>query len=404
MDGFAVVDTETTGIDPTHRHRIAEVAVVHLDAAGAVTGEWSTLLNPERDLGPQAIHRITAAEARRAPRFADIAGDLVEQVRGRVVVAHNWPFDAMHLRAEFARIGVESPFDDLAGFCTMRAASIVMPNSRRSLVACCTTAGLPAMRWHTARDDAMAAGALFGHMLAQAPEVVRPTDEQLQAAAWGWPALARDLAPTAQRLPADHVEPHFLARLVPWLPRDEEPLVDAYFAVLDDALLDRRISASDADALVGVATRLGLRREEVLAIHHTYLRALAQAAVSVGERELADIGLVATLLGLDGAAVADVLTPGDRVRVDPAPTVGGLVLRPGDKVVFTGMMTADRDDLTARAVAAGLRVMTAVSRQTRLVAAADPDTMSVKAKDARVLGVPVVTEDAFVRALAALAG
>ncbi|MBM7775586.1 DNA polymerase-3 subunit epsilon [Actinokineospora baliensis] len=402
MDGFAVVDTETTGIDPTHRHRIAEVAVVHLDAGGAVTGEWSTLLNPERDLGPQAIHRITAAEARRAPRFADVAGDLVQRLRGRVVVAHNWPFDAMHLRAEFTRIGVDSPFDDLAGLCTMRAASVVMPNSRRSLVACCTTAGLPAMRWHTARDDAMAASALFGHMLAQAPEVLQPTDEHLRAAAWDWPVLARDQVPTAQRLPADHVEPHFLARVVPWLPRDEEPLVDAYFAVLDDALLDRRISVTDADALVGVALRLGLRREEVVAIHHTYLRALAQAAAGVGERELADIGLVAELLGLDSATVADVLTPSAPVRVAPSPTVGGLVLHPGDKVVLTGMMTADRDALTARAVAAGLRVMTTVSRRTRVVAAADPDTMSVKAKDARVLGVPVVTEESFVRALAAM--
>lgn len=398
VDGFAVVDTETTGIDATHRHRIAEVAVVHLDPGGAVTGEWSTLLNPERDLGPQAIHRITAAEARLAPRFADIAGDLVDRLRGRVVVAHNWPFDAMHLRAEFTRIGLDTPFDEVAGLCTMRAASVVMPQSRRSLIACCATAGLPAMRWHTARDDAMAAGALLGHMLATAPGVVQPTAEHLRAAAWAWPELPRGVVAPAQRRPADHIEPHFLARLVERLPRDEEPVVDAYFAVLDDALLDRRISASDADALVGVATRLGLRRDDVLAIHHTYLRALAQVAAAAGERDRSDIDLVARLLGLDPVAAA-----GDPVHLDPAPTVGGLVLRPGDKVVLTGMMTADRDELTARAAAAGLRVMTAVSRQTRVVAAADPDTMSVKAREARALGVPVVDEAAFVRALDVLA-
>ncbi|GAA3048013.1 exonuclease domain-containing protein [Actinokineospora globicatena] len=398
MDGFAVVDTETTGIDAAHRHRIAEVAVVHLDRGGAVTGEWSTLLNPERDLGPQAIHQITAAEARQAPRFADIAGDLVDRLRGRVVVAHNWPFDAMHLRAEFTRIGLDTPFDDLAGLCTMRAASVVMPHSRRSLLACCTTAGLPAMRWHTARDDAMAAGALLGHMLASAPDTVQPTAEQLRAAAWAWPDLPRDRVAPAHRRPADHVEPHFLARLVEHLPRDEEPTVDAYFAVLDDALLDRRVSASDADTLIDVATRLGLRRTDVLAIHHTYLRALVDAAGEMGERERADIALVARLLGITPDAI------GAPVPLDRAPTIGGLVLHPGDKIVLTGMMTSDRDDLTARAAAAGLRVMTTVSRLTRVVAAADPDTMSRKADSARVLGVPVVDEAAFVRALAALEG
>ncbi|WP_026423917.1 exonuclease domain-containing protein [Actinokineospora inagensis] len=397
--GYAVVDTETTGIDVEHRHRVAEIAIIHLDPDGTVTDEWSTLVNPERDLGPQAIHRITAAEARRAPRFAEVAGDVAHRLRGRVVVAHNWPFDAMHLRAEFARLGVDTPLRDDAGLCTMRAASTAMPHSRRSLIACCATAGLPAMRWHTARDDAMAAGALLGHLLATAPDVVRPTPAHLDAATWAWPDLPRDLVSPARRHPVDLAEPHFLARLVTDLPHDDEPAVDAYFAVLDDALLDRRISATDADALLAVARRLGLA--QVVAIHHTYLRALVSAAADagMGPAERADVDLVARLLGLGVGDVTQAMPRADLPRV---PTIGGLVLRPGDKIVLTGTMTTDRDEVTARATAAGLRVMTAVSRQTRVVAAADPDTMSVKATTAHALNIPVVDEQAFLRALAAL--
>ncbi|MDQ2880932.1 MAG: exonuclease domain-containing protein [Actinomycetota bacterium] len=75
--GFAVVDTETTGLFPGYRHRIVEVAMIHLDLDGTVTDEWSTLLNPNRDLGPQAIHGIRAADIRRAPRFEQIVGDAV---------------------------------------------------------------------------------------------------------------------------------------------------------------------------------------------------------------------------------------------------------------------------------------------------------------------------------------
>ena len=64
-EGFAVVDTETTGIHTGYRHRIAEIAIVHVDRDGQITDSWDTLVNPERDLGPQAIHGIRAADARR---------------------------------------------------------------------------------------------------------------------------------------------------------------------------------------------------------------------------------------------------------------------------------------------------------------------------------------------------
>src|SRR4051812_45229645 len=81
--GYAVVDTETTGLLTGYRHRIAEIAVIHLDPDGTPTGEWSTLVNPQRDLGPQAIHGIRAAEVRRAPTFDQIAADLVDLLQGR---------------------------------------------------------------------------------------------------------------------------------------------------------------------------------------------------------------------------------------------------------------------------------------------------------------------------------
>ncbi|WP_297006582.1 exonuclease domain-containing protein, partial [uncultured Corynebacterium sp.] len=53
---FAVVDVETTGF--TNRDRVLEVAVVHADADGTVTGTWSTLVNPERDIPNSRIHGI----------------------------------------------------------------------------------------------------------------------------------------------------------------------------------------------------------------------------------------------------------------------------------------------------------------------------------------------------------
>ncbi|GAB2968649.1 hypothetical protein LWP59_27235 [Amycolatopsis acidiphila] len=399
--GFAVIDTETTGILPGYRHRIAEIAVVQLDSRGDVTGEWSTLVNPGRDLGPQAIHGIRAVDVRRAPRFEQIAGDFVESVRGRVVVAHNWQFDAMHLDAEFDRMGLANPFHSRAGLCTMRAAGFAVPGSGRSLIECCSAIGLTDLQWHTARDDAMAAALLLRDMLARYPTSVRVTKEHLDTASWEWPNLPRELVSTVHRTPVGHVEPHFLARLVGRLPHDDEPEVDAYFAMLDDALLDRQISASEADALLEVAHELGMDKAQALATHHTYLRDLARAAWADGvatREERRDLETVAIALGLDPGEVESVLAE-ERTSDAPTTSSAGLVLRPGDRIVLTGDMKLARAEIVGRATAAGLRVTGTPSSKTRVVAAADPDSLSGKAKKARQLGVPIVGEDFFLRAL-----
>jgi DNA polymerase III subunit epsilon len=218
------------------------------------------------------------------------------------------------------------------------------------------------------------------------------------------------VAGLVHRAPVGHVEPHFLARLVERLPHDEQPEVDAYFAMLDDALLDRQISATEADVLLELAHELGLHKAQALTVHHTYLRTLGRAAWVDGvitREERRDLDTVATLLGLDPAIVGPILEeerqqPGDTPGGPSAATPGGLTLRPGDKVVLTGEMRLARAEITRQATAAGLRVISAVSAQTRVLVAADPDSLSGKAKKARALGVSVVGEQAFLRVLDAM--
>ena len=62
-------------------------------------------------------------------------------------------------------------------------------------------------------------------------------------------------------------------------------------------------------------------------------------------------------------------------------------------------MNRPRRDWIERATAAGLQITTAVSRKTRVLVAADPDSLSGKAKDARRLSVPIVGETAFATAI-----
>lgn len=84
--GFAVLDLETTGLG---RDRIVEVAVVSVDPKGVATQEWSTLVDPNRDVGPTGIHGVQARDLLDAPTFEDIAADLADLLTGMSTLSEN---------------------------------------------------------------------------------------------------------------------------------------------------------------------------------------------------------------------------------------------------------------------------------------------------------------------------
>jgi DNA polymerase-3 subunit epsilon len=400
---YAVIDVETTGLRASWHDRIIEIAVVHLDERGRVQGEWTSLINPDRDLGPQHIHGISAAEAHRAPTFAQLAGQVSALLRGRTLVAHNLAFDALFLAAAFRHLGHAVPVDARHGLCTMQLAPHFLPSAGRSLLDCRRAAGLPGHRAHSALHDAHAAADLLAHYLTVTgtPPPWTPTVERCRSLPW--PALPPATAAAVRRRSPGTREPHFLTRLADRLPRQQEPRADAYLDLLDQALLDRTISMIEADGLVTVAESLGLGRADARSLHRRYLTGLATVALADGvltPAERQDLDKVATLVGLPGTAVDRALADAARTAADPARQFWQL--ERGDVVVFTGTMAPAREEWQAGAEAAGLVVGEAVTKRTRLLVAADPDTMSGKAKKAHQHGVPVVHPQAYLAMLETL--
>lgn len=99
---FAVVDVETT-MGGSHSLRIIEVAVCRLTNGQMST--WSSLVNPGRPI-PRWISEftgITNATVEGAPRFEEVAGELLERLEDAIMVAHHARFDMACLSAEFER-------------------------------------------------------------------------------------------------------------------------------------------------------------------------------------------------------------------------------------------------------------------------------------------------------------
>jgi DNA polymerase-3 subunit epsilon len=390
---YAVIDVETTGLRASWHDRIIEIAVVHLDERGRVQSEWCSLINPDRDLGPQQIHGISAAEAGRAPTFAQLAGEIAARLRGRTPVAHNLAFDALFLGAEFRRLGV--PVDARHGLCTMQLAPHFLPSAGRSLIDCRRAAGLPDHRAHSALDDAHAAADLLAHYLTITGSPPPWTPTLARCRSLPWPALPAPTAAPVRRKAPGVREPHFLTRLADRLPRQQETRADAYLDLLDQALLDRDISATEADGLITVAEGLGLGRADVRSLHRRYLNGLAAVALADGvltPAERHDLDSVATLVGLPASAVAKALTDATRT-----PGRDFWHLRRGDVVVLTGT-----SEPVETAEAAGLTVGEGVNKRTRLLVATDPASTSVEATKARQYGVPIVHPQAYREMLEAL--
>jgi DNA polymerase-3 subunit epsilon len=408
MSRYAVIDIETTGLSPAHHHRIVEIAVVLVDDDGNVVYEWETLLNPQRDVGATEIHGLSAGDVYSAPTFGQVASELGSLLRGRVPVAHNLSFDGPFVASEFERLGYFVPLTPTYGLCTMRLASRYLPAGPRTLQACCDRIGWQIESTHAALADARSTTGLLSYYIKSENQFLDSWAEVIAAAQKGeWPAIPSASAARITRHTVATATPqHFLGRLASRAPRSEiHPEANSYLALLDRVLLDRQVSRHEEDELVSVAKMMGLAREDAVSLHRVYLSALGRLAVADGivtQDERSDLGFVAEMLGL---AADDVEAALVQACDDESPTceVGKFSLLAGDAIVFTGDAPGiDRADLEYQARALGFRVTGAVSGKTRLVVAADPDSISGKARKARDLGVPIVGYATYLGMLAGL--
>jgi DNA polymerase-3 subunit epsilon len=136
-----VLDVETTGLEAEAGHRIIEIGCVELLNRRPTGQKFHRYLNPEReiDAGALAVHGIELARLLQAPKFAEIAAELLAFIEGAELIIHNAPFDVGFLDAELARLPGDAR--TVAGMCkvldTLALARSLHPGQRNSLDALC---------------------------------------------------------------------------------------------------------------------------------------------------------------------------------------------------------------------------------------------------------------------------
>jgi len=136
-----VLDTETTGLDPTQGHRIIEIGCVEMLDRRLTGRNFHQYLRPEREIdrAAQEVHGISNEFLADKPRFGDLVEDFLGYVGGAELIIHNAPFDVGFLNSELARLESERP--PIEHFCsitdTLAMAKKMHPGQRNSLDALC---------------------------------------------------------------------------------------------------------------------------------------------------------------------------------------------------------------------------------------------------------------------------
>jgi DNA polymerase-3 subunit epsilon len=139
-----VLDTETTGLDTVEGHRIIEVAGIELSGRRPTGRHFHRYVNPEReiDIAATQVHGLTLEDLADKPRFADIADEFLEFVRGAELLIHNAPFDVAFLDAELGRAGRAAITTACTVSDTLELARDLHPGRKNSLDALCERYGV----------------------------------------------------------------------------------------------------------------------------------------------------------------------------------------------------------------------------------------------------------------------
>ena len=138
-----VLDTETTGFEPSEGHRIVEIGAVELFNHLPTGATYHQYINPERSMPREAfeVHGLGDDFLRDKPVFAKIGQDFLDFVGESKLVIHNARFDMKFLNFELSKMGLRTLPDNQA-LDTLALARQKFPGSPATLDALCRRFGV----------------------------------------------------------------------------------------------------------------------------------------------------------------------------------------------------------------------------------------------------------------------
>ena len=129
-----VMDTETTGLDPTQGHKVVEIGAVELFNHIPTGRTFHQYINPKRQMPKEAfdIHGLSIEFLTSYPVFKDITEKFLNFIGSSTLIIHNASFDVKFLNFELDNVGAKKIQNDRV-LDTLKLARSKYPGSPASL-------------------------------------------------------------------------------------------------------------------------------------------------------------------------------------------------------------------------------------------------------------------------------
>ena len=133
-----ILDTETTGLSNTEKHRIVEIGCIELSNQIPTNKIFHEYINPQSLVSEEAykIHGYSDKFLSDKKTFAEISEDFLNFIKDKKLIIHNAPFDLSFLNYEM-RLIKKKEIDKKNIIDTLEIARAKYPGSQNSLDALC---------------------------------------------------------------------------------------------------------------------------------------------------------------------------------------------------------------------------------------------------------------------------
>ena len=133
-----ILDTETTGLSITEKHRIVEIGCIELENQIPTNKIFHEYLNPQRSVSEDAykIHGYSDDFLSDKKTFSEIAESFLKFIKDKKIIIHNAAFDLSFLNYEFRLIN-QKAINKNNIIDTLEIARLKYPGSQNSLDALC---------------------------------------------------------------------------------------------------------------------------------------------------------------------------------------------------------------------------------------------------------------------------
>ena len=133
-----ILDTETTGLSTSEKHRIVEIGCVELNNQIPTNKIFHEYINPQRDVSEDAykVHGYSNKFLSDKKTFSEISRDFLNFIKNKKIIIHNASFDLSFLNYEL-RLIKQKEIDGKDVIDTLEIARSKFPGAQNSLDALC---------------------------------------------------------------------------------------------------------------------------------------------------------------------------------------------------------------------------------------------------------------------------